>query len=74
MAQFYGTIDGQAKTQATRRGNKSSGLVTHAASWKGAIRVELNYDEYSGRETFHVSRVPWHGSGGPSKELAKGEF
>jgi hypothetical protein len=38
MSRFYGTLKGQAKTTATRRGNADSTLVTICASWKGAIR------------------------------------
>ena len=70
MSRFYGTIDGSAKTQATRRGHHS--LTTHAASWNGAIRVELYVDD-SGKECFTVSRVPWRGHG-REEELVSGSF
>ena len=42
MSHFYGTIRGQAG-QATRRGSKSSGLTTEAASWNGVVRVTLDH-------------------------------
>ena len=63
MAQFYGTIQGQSKTQATRRGSKKSGLTTHAASWQGAVRVSLFTDEETGNDWCEVSLVPWHSRG-----------
>ncbi len=71
MSQFYGTIDGQAKTQATRRGSVNSRLITHAAGWKGAVRVELYQDE-NGRDCFDVELVPWQNSGGKSVRIARG--
>ncbi len=73
MSQFYGTIDGSAKTQATRRGTKNSRLVTHAAGWGGAIRVEL-FEDDNGDDCFRVDLVPWQGSGGHSKQLADGRL
>lgn len=62
MAHFYGTIDGKAKTVATRCGtNKKSGLRVAAASWQGAVDVELY--ERDGVDWAIVSLVVWHGQG-----------
>lgn len=62
MSRFYGTLTGRAKTVATRRGDNGSGIITFAASWNGAIRVEVGTD-HLGREVFEVRMVPWHGVG-----------
>mgnify|MGYP001588135390 FL=1 len=72
MARFYGVVKGQAKTRATRRGSSSSGLTVWAASWKGAVEVDL-YVDGAGRDCFRVSLVSWHGAG-RSEHLAKGAF
>ena len=61
MSRFYGTVEGQARTTATRRGGAASGVVTHAAGWGGAVRVEVRAD--GERDVFEVSLVPWQGSG-----------
>jgi len=62
MSKFYGVIDGSAKTQATRCGTARSGLVTHAASWAGAIMVAI-WEDSGGVEQFSVEMTPWKGSG-----------
>lgn len=69
MAHFYGTVNGQAKTTATRCGSKKSGLVTCCASWRGAIRCEA-YDK-DGKDWVIVRKIPWH-SCGESKLLYDG--
>jgi len=56
MARFYGTLEGQARTQATRRGSTRSGLKATLKGWGGQIEVRLfaRGDE----DYFQV----WHGS------------
>src|SRR5512145_448179 len=61
MAKYYGVLEGSAKKVATRCGSASSGLVTIAASWSGAVQVRL-YEE-DGVEMASVSLIPWHGAG-----------
>ena len=70
MSQFYGTLRGQAKTTATRRGSAKSGITTVAASWKGAVEVTL-YTDDDGNERYEVNLRPWHGQG-PARHLATG--
>ncbi len=70
MSHFYGIVYGQARTEATRRGSKNTGLRTVAASWDGAIEVQLVHDAF-GRNTYVVREIPWHGTG-QSKEIASG--
>ena len=69
MSHFYGVLNG-AKGEATRAGTKRSGLTVTAASWVGAIRVELSLDA-EGRDCFRVLQTPWHGAG-VSELLAEG--
>lgn len=61
MSHFYGTLKGQ-RGEATRTGSKQSGLTTTAASWAGAIEVELYTDE-QGRDCYRVVQKPWQGKG-----------
>ena len=44
MSHFYSIIQGN-RGHATRCGTKDSGVTATAASWTGAIRPELWYDE-----------------------------
>ena len=69
MSRLYGTLDGAGKTQRTARGH--SRLVTHAAGWKGAIRVTVTANE-DGSDSYVVELVPWQTSGGERRELASG--
>lgn len=41
MSMFYGSVTGQARTTATRRGSRSSGITTSAQSWSGSVIVGL---------------------------------
>ena len=61
MSQFYGTVQGNHK-EVSRRGSKSSGIITYAASWAGAVRVQV-YAASNGREMARVELVKWHGAG-----------
>jgi hypothetical protein len=70
MSHFYGTLKG-SRGVATRCGTKNTGLTTHAAGWRGAIRVTVHHGA-DGRDRFEVQLVPWHGSGGRAVKLAEG--
>lgn len=60
MAHFFGRLQG-ARGEATRLGSEKSGVGTVAASWQGAIRVELYA---SGKvDMARVIMIPWHGAG-----------
>ena len=61
MSHFYGTVVGQAG-EAGRRGSAKTGVKTHAASWDGAIRVELHVND-NGQDCYTVKQVPWKGKG-----------
>ena len=60
MAHFRGTLQG-ARGEASRLGTRSSGLQTVAASWQGAVRVELY--ERDGYDCARISLTPHRGAG-----------
>lgn len=62
MSHFYGTLSGKARTRATRTGTKSSGIETVAASWDGAINVNV-YNHRDDSDRFTVHMIPWNGLG-----------
>jgi hypothetical protein len=70
MSHFYGTLQG-ARGEATRAGSKGSGIETYAASWKGAIRVNVFHDETSGVDRYAIHQTRWHGAG-VDEEIASG--
>ena len=70
MSHFYSTLEGN-RGKVTRCGTKGSGITTHAASWSGAVRVELWHDDDSGRDWALVELVPWRGTG-VKRELYRG--
>jgi hypothetical protein len=63
MSHFYGVVTGQAKTQATRRGSKNTGLRVAAASWNGGVFVRLWHDAETGLDHYAVELGPWRGHG-----------
>lgn len=60
MAHFYGTIQG-ARGEASRLGHKSSGLSAYAASWQGAVAIQM-YEE-NGIDKVSVRLTTHHGAG-----------
>ena len=73
MSRFYGTIHGAAKNDQSMRGHKETGLTTIAASYFGAVKVELETDE-DGDDTFKISMIPWKGSRTQRTTLCEGKF
>ena len=61
MAKFLGSVQGN-RSEATRLGSAASGLTTVAASWSGAVRVDLTARS-DGTVHAEVELVPWHGAG-----------
>lgn len=72
MAHFYGTLQGN-RGEATRSGSKDSGLTAVAASWDGAVKTTLHYDEATGLNHYRVETIPWRGKG-ERELLAEGSF
>lgn len=62
MAHFYGLVHG-ARGEASRLGDKKSGMTACAAGWGGAIKVRVWHDSEAGVDRFAVDMTPWHGSG-----------
>jgi hypothetical protein len=64
MSHFYGSIPYSArKTTPTARGHKNTGIITKAASWKGAVQVDVFYDDETNTDKFIVRQVKHHGAG-----------
>jgi hypothetical protein len=61
MSHFYSVVRGQGKTEATRRGSEKSGIEATAASYEGAVNVELRVKD--GIDWAMVRLIPWHGGG-----------
>ncbi len=61
MSHFYGTLNG-SRGEATRCGTKQSGVRTIAASWKGAIQVDL-FHHSDGTDRFEIRMIPWENVG-----------
>ena len=60
MSHFYAKIPTSArKTTATARGHKSTGIVTQAASYAGAIEVELTYNAETDKDEFVITLIDW---------------
>ena len=62
MSHFYGILQG-GRGEATRCGTKKSGLAVKAMSWAGCVRVELEHDEKTGKDTFRVEQNPHQSNG-----------
>jgi hypothetical protein len=54
MARFYASISGQARTPATRRGSKASGISGHIRGWDSGVRVEGYCDPDTDADVFMV--------------------
>lgn len=68
MAHFYGDLKGQAKTIATRRGSKTSGLSGHLRGWNIGVRVELTHR--NGVDVIEVYQTNGSNGGGRDKLIA----
>ena len=62
MAHLYGTVNGN-RGLASRLGTKKSGLTTVAASWEGAVQVDLWHDKDNDVDMADVYLIPWKGRG-----------
>lgn len=62
MAQFRGTVIG-SRGEASRLGDKRTGLDVRAASWQGAVRTRLFHDNSTGQDMAEVRLEQHHGAG-----------
>lgn len=70
MAHFFGEVEGN-KGRASRLGSASSGIRTTAASWDGAVRVQITYNPATGKNEFVVAQTSWKNHG-VEQEIARG--
>jgi hypothetical protein len=70
MARFYASIAGQARTDATRRGSKLSGITGHVRGWDSGIRVEGSYDPETDSDVFRVYATAGSNGHGPDRLVA----
>lgn len=52
MAHFYGSLNGQAKTQATRTGTINSGIRAHVRGWN--VGVETIAERNVEQDTIYI--------------------
>lgn len=62
MSHFYGKLQG-ARGEATRCGNKHTGLEATAAAWGGCVETTLWHDEAAGVDMAEVRLARWQGRG-----------
>ena len=67
MAQFYGTISGQAKTEASRLGSKKSGISGHIRGWNQGGKVSCWYNDKNDMDMCEIYAT--EGSNGGSSTL-----
>lgn len=74
MSHFYGSILGQAKTEATRRGSKASGLTAHIRTWTEGVKLHAYVDTIDGEELDVVHVYSTSGSNGGESDTFLGQI
>ena len=54
MSRFYASINGTAKTQATRQGSQNSGIFGHIRGWNAGVKVYGHYNKSKNRDEFQI--------------------
>ena len=62
MATFYGQVEGNSETRATRLGSFKSGIEASVQSYHGSVTMELYYENDTGKGQDLCIRV-WYGEG-----------
>lgn len=70
MSRFYASIEGSARTKATRCGTKKSGISGHIRGWNLGIRVEGSHQEFGDTFTAWLTS----GSAGSKNDICLGTF
>ena len=65
MAHFRGIVRGMKGADASRLGNKDSGLTCEAAGWQGKVCVYMTHDARTGLDMVEVTLEAHHGAGCP---------
>ena len=71
MSRFYGSLTGQARTTATRRGGVSSGVSAHVRGWEVGVNVMVGECACCGGDAFLMWRTTGSNDGGPSELIKK---
>jgi len=69
MSVLYGSLKGQGKTTATRRGSKSSGISCHIRGWDKGVMV-WGYVDNQGEVHFEISRTGGSNEASSSERIA----
>lgn len=69
MSHFYGTLKG-SRGKATRCGTKNSGMNVVAASWEGAVEVEMYRQQ--DMDCVRISVIPWGDAHFPRRVIFDG--
>jgi len=64
MAHFRAVIKGQ-RSEASRLGNKKTGIKTLLQTWGYDLRVSMQHDEQFGEDRVSIELVPHDGHGVP---------
>lgn len=71
MFRFYGSLSGQAKTTATRRGGVASGVSAHVRGWNVGVNVMVGECSICGGDAFLIWRTTGSNNSGPSELIKK---
>lgn len=64
MARFYGQIEGQGRTMASRCGSRNSGIWSHVRGWRSGVEIQ-GFSDDDDIDTFQIFGT--HGSNGPGE-------
>ncbi len=62
MSHFYGTLNG-SRGEATRCGDKKTGLAAVAASYEGAVMAHVYHNAEAKADYVRIDFIKWHGEG-----------
>jgi len=68
MAQFRGTVQGN-RSETSRLGHKTSGLVTECNGWNVGVRCVARYNEEAGRDEIMIYETSGSGYSGVFKHI-----
>lgn len=68
MSRFYGTVNGSAQTEATRRGTEKSGLSTYCNTWTIGVQCTA-YVNGEGSDAIAIYLTDGSGGRGINKSI-----
>ena len=69
LSHFYGSIQGSASSEATRRATKNSGISAHVRSWDVGVQVTGVHED--GTDVFYISATHGSTGHGPNDNVAR---